>query len=339
VENSRPINIKGYTKFYIEGTYRVAVPAVKEINTGDIYISHIASDSDWWTGINLLNTSSSSISLTIEFDNGENKTITLAANEHRAFIIAELFNGQPQPDIQSAVIKNASGVIGLELFGSAESSGYNYLSGILLKDDTTTTIYYPHIASNTTWWTGIVAYNPSSSACDITITPYSTEGSPLTEQSLSITGHGKYIGTAAGLSLPDGTAWLQIQATSAISGFELFGTQDGNQLAGYTGVGISGKEGVFAKLEKDGWTGIAFVNIDNSPASVTLTAYDDSGTIVATETMNVSGYAKVVNIAEDIFTQDISTATYINYSSDKEVVGFQLNGSSGGMMLDGLPGM
>jgi chemotaxis protein CheY-P-specific phosphatase CheC len=90
---------------------------------------------------------------------------------------------------------------------------------------------------------------------------------------------------------------------------------------------------------EDGWTGIAFVNIDNSPASVTLTAYDDFCTIVATETMNVSGYAKVVNIAEDIFTQDISTATYINYSSDKEVVGFQLNGSSGGMMLDGLPGM
>jgi hypothetical protein len=39
--------VQGYIKFYIQGTYRVAVPAVKEVNTGDIYISHIDSDSEW----------------------------------------------------------------------------------------------------------------------------------------------------------------------------------------------------------------------------------------------------------------------------------------------------
>ncbi len=250
-----------------------------------------------------------------------------------------MFNGQPQADIESAVIKNASGVIGLELFGSTESSGDNYLSGILLKDDTTTTIYYPHIASNTTWWTGIVAYNPSASACDITITPYSAGGTPLTAQSLTIPSKGKYIGTVAGLNLPTDTAWFKIEAASPITGFELFGTKDGNQLAGYTGVGISGKEGVFAKLETDGWTGIAFVNIEDSSAVVTLTAYNDNGNSVATETLNVGGYAKVVDMPESIFTQGINSATYISYSSEKEVVGFQLNGSSDDMMLDGLPGM
>jgi len=47
----------------------------------------------------------------------------------------------------------------------------------------------------------------------------------------------------------------------------------------------------------------------------------------------------VVNLAENLFSQDISAATYIGYSADSEVVGFQLNGSSDGMMLDGLPGM
>jgi hypothetical protein len=54
----------------------------------------------------------------------------------------------------------------------------------------------------------------------------------------------------------------------------------------------------------------------------------------------VGGHAKVVNYAETIFSpQDISSAAYIAYSSDRDVVGFQLNGSSDGMMLDGLPGM
>ncbi len=84
-------------------------------------------------------------------------------NNTWAFNIAqEFFNNQPQPDIQSAVITNAGGVIGLELFGSL---GWGtQLEGILLTDKTASTIYYPHVASDD-WWTGIVAYNPSASKC------------------------------------------------------------------------------------------------------------------------------------------------------------------------------
>jgi len=40
-------NVCGYTKFYIERKYRVAVPAVSDINAGDIYMSHIASNTNW----------------------------------------------------------------------------------------------------------------------------------------------------------------------------------------------------------------------------------------------------------------------------------------------------
>ena len=75
-------------------------------------------------------------------------------------------------------------------------------------------------------------------------------------------------------------------------------------------------------------------------ASVTLTAYNDNGTAVATQTLTVVGHAKVVKLAEAIFSpQDISSATYIAYSSDRNVVGFQLNGSADGTMLDGLPAL
>ncbi len=40
-----------------------------------------------------------------------------------------------------------------------------------------------------------------------------------------------------------------------------------------------------------------------------------------------------------IFSQDIGNATYIAYASDRNVVGFQLNGSADGTMLDALPGL
>ena len=179
-----------------------------------------------------------------------------------------------------------------------------------------------------------------SLACTITITPYSAQGDPLPPSTLPIAGKGKYIGAVAELGLPAQTAWFKIDSTRPLSGFELFGTVDGNQLAAYAGGGGTGaKAGVFAKIEKNGWTGIAFVNTEAIAASVTLTAYDDNGTAVATQVLPVGGHAKVVNPAEDLFSQDISSATYIAYSSDRNVVGFQLNGSSDGTMLDGLPGL
>ena len=340
--------VQGYTKFYQAGTYRTAVPAVKEVNTSDIYISHIDSSALWWTGVSLLNTTSATKELTITFNNGQSVPYTLNANEHKAFTIGGLLNQPLQPDIRSAVITNASGVIGLELFGSA--GGGNQLDGILLTDKTASTLYYPHVAGDG-WWTGIAAYNPSESACTITVTPYSAEGTLLPPSTLSIAGKGKHIGTVAALGLPAQTAWFKIDSTQPLTGFELFGTADGNEIAAYAGGGATGaKTGVFAKIEKNGWTGIAFVNTEAGTASVTLTAYNDNGNAVSSRMIPVGGHAKVVNLVESIFSQDISSATYVAYSSDRNVVGFQINGAqdettmfdggtSVGMMLDGLPAL
>lgn len=328
---------KGYTKFYIDGKYRVAVPAVSTINMEKIYISHIASDHEWWTGVSLLNTNAEAKQIDIEFNTGVTVSRTLAAFEHQAFLIRDLFNGTTPQGIESAVIRNADGIVGLELFGSQEGKG-NMLSGILLKDDTSMEINYPHVAEND-WWTGIVAYNPSDTQCTLTITPFSENGASLTPQTRSLAGHEKYIGVVGNLNFPAETAWFKIDASSPITGFELFGTTNGNQLAGYTGVGISGTDRVFAKIEKDGWTGIAFVNLGAATANIWLTAYDDNGTQITMEPIALASHAKIVGIADNLFSNDISAATYITYSSDHEVVGFQLNGSSDNMMLDGLPGM
>jgi hypothetical protein len=335
--NTDSAAVRGYTKFYQAGLHRAAIPAVKDVNTSNIYISHIDSSAQWWTGVSLVNTTSARKDLVITFNTGQSVPYILNANEHKAFTIAGLFNEQPQPNIKSAVISNASGVIGLELFGRIGST--NQMDGILLTDKTATTIYYPHV-DNTGWWTGIAAYNTSELPGTVTIMPYSAQGLPLTPATLPIAGNGKYIGAVSDLALPTQTAWFKIDSTRPLSGFELFSTTDGSQLAAYAETGGTGvKEGVFAMIEEDGWTGIAFVNTEASAALVTLTAYNDTGTAVATQTLPVGGYAKVVNLPEQIFSQDISGATYIAYVSDRNVVGFQLNGSSDGMMLDGLPAL
>lgn len=335
----------GYTKFYISGTYRVAVPAVADINSDKIYVSHVASSTDWWTGLSLVNTTNAEKILTITFDNGATHFKTIPAYGHEAFLVQSLFENVSQPDINSAVISNASGMVGLELFGSWGDG--SMLSGVLLKDETTSSLYYPHIASDETWWTGIVAYNPEISDTKLTITPYSATGSSLQSQIKTLNGKEKYIGLTSSLNFPAETAWFKIDAQDAtsmadkpITGFELFGTWNNQQLAGYTGVNINSTEGVFPKLEQFGWTGIAFVNITDQNATVTLTAFDDQGNSIATDTITVNSHAKKVDIASNLFPgQDINDATYIMFSSNQEVVGFQLNGSDDNMLLDGLPSM
>ncbi|MFZ7111692.1 MAG: hypothetical protein ACOWYE_08410 [Desulfatiglandales bacterium] len=330
---------KGYTKFYIDGKYRVAVPAVSTINMEEIYVSHIASDHEWWTGVSLLNTNAEAKEIVIEFNTGATVSRTLAAFEHQAFYVRDLFNGTTPAGIESAVIRNADGIVGLELFGSTETSTRNYLSGILLTDDTATDIYYPHVASDTDWWTGIAAYNPADTSTILDITTYDQAGNILDMSNLPLPAGGKYLGLASELEFPAETAWFSIHAGVPITGFELFGTTNDKQLGGYVGVGIQKTEGVFAKIEKDGWTGIAFVNTGNVTAAVDIAAYDDSGTLIASESLGLAPYEKVVGMAGSLFSDDIDTATYITFSASAKVVGFQLNGSSDGMMLDGLPGM
>lgn len=331
-------DMSGYLKFYTDDVYRVAVPAVARINSDDVYISHIASDLNWWTGISLVNTNETTTGVTLAFDNGAEKPFYLKAHEYRSFTIKELFGGIPQPDIGSAVIKRAKGVVGLELFGAGSQ-----LSGILLKDQTRDQIYFPHLAGGD-WWTGIVAYNPGPNVADIEVVPYDAAGMPLQSQYLSVFPRDKYIGLASALDLPDEAAWLSIQASTAVTGFELFGTRNGKQLAGYTGVGISSKSGVFPKLEAadNGWTGIAFVNISTQAADVDLRAYDDDGDMLAHGNFKLNPKEKIVNMAEALFDggqgEAIRDASYIQYKSDQEVVGFQLN-AEGEMMLDGLPAL
>jgi hypothetical protein len=141
------------------------------------------------------------------------------------------------------------------------------------------------------------------------------------------------------LDIPEGTEWLKVDAANGISGFELFGTRNGNQLAGYTGVNIATKCGIFPKIEKGARSDIAFVNVEEEEAVVALTAYDDHGFPLATETKILPPHEKQALSVENIFTDPIEEATYVRYISDRVLVGFQLNGSFDQMMLDGLPGM
>ena len=325
----------GYNKFYQPGNFRVAVPAVKELNRTRIFVPHIASTDGWFTGLSLINVTASPRPLFIETDNGLKRTIVLAPGEHRALSIRSLFENQPQPAIRSLIIDNCAGIIGLELFGSGRQ-----LSGIPLQDRQASTIIYPHIASSETWWTGIAAYNcrPTSNLLDFSI--FDDQGKMIARFNQELNGFEHFVSSAAALSFPEKAAWFKIDAEHPLTGFELFGTSNGYQLAGYSGMEIVGNSGVFAKLEKEGFTGIALANTTAHPARITLRAFDNNGRLTgAARTINLAAYEKRSQTAEQLLGHELSTATYVSYTSDQPLAAFQLNGTSDGLLLDALPAL
>ncbi len=328
----------GYTKFTQIGGDRVAIPAVDNVNTGNIYITHIAW-APWWTGIGLVNTTNEAKTLTVRFNTGLTAPITLLPKEHRGYMIAQLTNNLIDTAIESAVIENASGVVGLELFGNGSQ-----LAGVPLIGQPATTLFYPHVDSAAGWSTGIVAYNPSATtAADITVNAYDKSGTLLGIRTGTIDPRGKLVGYTTGFNLPATTAWFSLQSPNPLIGFELFGNSVDNNLAGYSVVDLPGKSGVFSKVEKNGWTGIAFVNTEDQEATVSLKAYDDAGNMRASGPKTLKPHEKWVgypvdpNAAISLFPPgtNLYDAKYISFSADRSVAGFQLNGS--GAMLDALP--
>ena len=326
-------NAKGYASLTKTGSYRVSTPAISRMNSGDIHLSHIASSDQWSTEIALLNTTSEAISPAIRFSSGETRQISLSPMQQVSFSIADLFDGEPQPTAVSATIENAAGLVGLEIFADTNRTIAEALN---LTDELSDEILFPHIATKDDWGTGIVAYNPADTPVSLTISPYTAQGDPLRESVVNIEPKSKYIGVVSvTLDLPENSEWMSLSASNEITGFELF-TKSG-MLGGCDGIGISGTAGLFPKIEKQGATGIALLNTSGQNAFVTLTAFNDQGEAIATESLTIPPFSKHVAPVHRLFSQNVSGASYVKFVSTEKIAAFSLNATDDNLLLDGIP--
>ena len=110
------------------------------------------------------------------------------------------------------------------------------------------------------------------------------------------------------------------------------------KMAGFSAVSGAGYEGIFPKYNPDtGWTGIVLINTGLATAHVNLAAYNDAGEVIATSVVMVASYNKVIGVVENFFTQDISLASYLRYSSDQPLVSFYLGGYLDSLDFEALP--
>jgi len=325
----------GYTKFFIEGRGGAAVPAVSEINTGDFYLPLTVSAQDWYTCLCLVNTTNNEKVLTIRFDNGEVRQVLLASREHQVFTIASLFDDDLNLGIKSATVENGAGIIGLELFSGNNNT---FLCGIPLGDDRATDLYYPLHTEEPGWVSGVFTYNPLNQPSNLTVTSYDEQGTELSSREISLGGHEQYVVVSGDPDLPAGAAWIHINSTVALTGFEVLVAA--NRLGAFSGVNSRGQSGLFTKLDNaDGRTGISLVNSTAEEAQVTLSAYDDGGNLVVSHYLSIPAFGKVAGPVADVLPGDLSTATYLKYDSSAALVACQYNNSADDQMLDALPAL
>jgi hypothetical protein len=324
----------GYTKFFIEGQGGAAVPAVSEINTGDFYLPLTVSSQDWYTSLCLVNTTNAEKLLTIRFDNGEVREVILASREHKVFTIAGLFDDDLNLGIKSATVENGAGIIGVELFSGNNNT---FLCGIPLGDDRDTELYYPLHTEEPGWVSGIFTYNPLNQPSNLTVTSYDEQGTELSSREVSLGGHEQYVVVGSDPDLPAGAAWIHINSTVALTGFEVLVAS--NRLGAFSGVNSRKQSGVFTKLDNAGWTGISLVNSTAEEAQITLSAYDDMGTLVISHDLFIPAFGKLAGPVPFVLPGDLRTATYLKYDSSVALVACQYNNSADDQLLDVLPAL
>jgi len=200
-----------------------------------------------------------------------------------------------------------------------------------------TTLYFPHATIIDGWQTEICVINSSNQSSMGSLKLYNEKGSLTGEALLTLPAFGRkqiLVNTDFSGKVVD-YAVFSTESASA-QGYVIF-WRPGEYSSALAAVGEGKTFGVFAKIEKlGGWTGIAFINTEAAPASVTLTTYTNAGIVVETKVLAVAANSKIVNNIEKLFTGDISQATYVTYQADRKVAGFELLGSADNRTLDGL---
>lgn len=327
----------GYQRVFQDQKYRFALEALASPSQEHLFVPHIASNSEWRTRFGLLNTTDTPRNVQFLFDDGQEATVSVPGRGHAAFDFASLFNGASQPDIGAARIADASGMIGVMLFEGGQRS---MLGGVSLSEAATTALHFPHLAHNQEWWTGLVVYNPGEQTAELALSFSDVQGNEIGTGVAQVGPGERMVGTPETLDFPVGAEWLSVYSSRPVTGFVLFGANAEDQLAGFSVTQAATTRGVFPKLESAGWTGIAFVNPGSSAIQVDLEARNDAGQIVAASSVPLAARQKQVSMVEALFPgQDISTATHVGFTAGSAVVGFQLNGSIDGTMLDGMPGL
>lgn len=160
----------------------------------------------------------------------------------------------------------------------------------------------PHIPSDThTWWAGLVLVNTHDAALELDVRVHADDAL-IDRASWVVEPSTKRVGLLADFfdgALPLGASWIELRGNRSFSGLELFGTHNGETLAGLPLGAHLVKSAAFGRVGgKEDWSGIVLLNPGDRMLSITVDIFSDAGFLVESRDIALSPKAKTTLIPE-----------------------------------------
>ena len=302
---------------------------------GERYFSHFDStEGAWWTGVALANPNSSSATVTLTAYNQSgtpigSSVITVPANGQKSFQAKDQLSASGTGWIQIIPDKQ---LVGLEIFGNIASGS---LAGLSLSRKPSNNLSFSHFDTTADWWTGIALANPNSTQANVTLTAYNQSGTPLGSSTITLPASGQKVFLVKDQLGASGTGWIGVESDQPIVGLEIFGNVATGQITGVQASPYPNTTLYFSHFDTtaEWWTGIALANPNSSQATVTLTAYNESGTEIGSSTITLPANGQTVFQVKDPPLSVSGTIGWIRAEADQFIVGLEILGSvtSGGL--------
>lgn len=271
------------------------------------YIPYFTSETGYWTGVGVSNTSTStaaSVSVVVYDEGGAIRATDnqfIAANGQGTFIV-----GSGLTDVTGWMkINSDQALTGLCFFGT-EDPDWLY-ADIPLIHTPSTSLHIPHAPQDTTYDTTIFVCNPNNSINTVTITFVNTQGTEVTFQNyiLPPNGSGSYaLETILGEGNSYSAGKVEITALQGVAAFSLFtNTKSGNK-KGFGGISaVDTQDQGSASSECTSTSSVEVIVTNALTGSVisgaTVSAIDATGDTI-TATTDSSGVASLTGLPGEI---------------------------------------
>lgn len=299
-----------------------------------LFVPHIAKDPSFYTQSSISNLSPEAV---MDFESPQIGTLMVGDadnGEQLNFDFRTLMGGTiTGPGWGELVLdNNRPRMAGIEVFGREKSTGLRQAVGVALDGEAGNDLIFAHIAKDVAnFWTGVVIINSSNQESMVSITSTDSTGQLIGtfEETYAPFEKKTYLVTASSVPFGTDSAWVRVQSSAPLVGYELFGTYD-DRFAGFESVRALATSCAVSHLEdtvtSGGWTGLAIVNPNQESATLTLTLNSRLGVQKETTTQQVTAGNKLVALASNLFTSNFEAGDWILVHSDLPVAGFELFG-------------
>lgn len=310
----------------------------------DLTLTHLAADrARFFTSVAARSSRSSELSLV-----DTKRTTALGGLDEGSVFRAEIDDLYPQGlDVTWARLvasDPAARLDGIQAFGTWDGS--KQLALLPLVQQPEVRVVYPHVAADTAlFWTGLVTLNGNEQSASLTYTFYAASGESLGSISTNLAANTRQLilfdqsettpesTPALAGSLPQGTAWVELQSSKPVYGFELFGSASpgADYMEGVRAVGTPWKQAVMPRLElgENRWTGFVLVNPSDNYQEVVLHVRDSQGVEQAAYLLGLNPRSKHTALLNQLFSAtELSQAAsiWIDVEKGSGLVGVTLYG-------------